>query len=228
MTLLVFRHDQRVTSPAEAAELFRALGSKLITTEGWVARDRTTIDPLIRALGPHRDDSLSITGGTLTAVAYAALPPLALARPSYIELTTHRGVELQIWPDRDPFGDVRDAIDRFYVKIAGPLKSGTIMNPTLAALDLLPPLLHAIGGEVSARLAIAPAAAAQLADRLGHDTLAWQSELMKIELATGEITKYATRATEHRIPKWRIAVDKALAKIRAERLPRAIAKLRGP
>jgi hypothetical protein len=230
VTLLVFEHELRVGSPEEAAALFRALGSHRVSTKGWIGRDRATIDRLLDALAPRDGDTVTFTAGTLDDASAAALRALADAGPGFVHLRDPAWTDLSMWRDRASVaardgsggefaggGAANHAAIARYRELAAPrVETGYVLHMSAPAKLALPAFLHALGAQVTALVELEPAAAAELATFVPYGELEWRDDMTVVRLPSGTITKYATRANERRVPKWKQAVARAMTKLRRD------------
>lgn len=108
MSLRPIEHARRLTSPAEAERLFRALGAKRVSTRGFHTKDPARFAALVAAIEPKREHTISFEDGVLDLPSFAAL---ALTPFSYLDVRT-RNANYRSWPDRETWVHARCDLER--------------------------------------------------------------------------------------------------------------------
>ncbi len=96
MALIPLAHAYRLSSPAAAEALYRALGERVVTARGYHTTSEERIAKLVDAVDPRRDNTLSFEGGMLDRPAHEAF--VATGAYHYFDLRTRQGTCLRVWP----------------------------------------------------------------------------------------------------------------------------------
>lgn len=245
VALIRLEHEWRLTSPAEAEALCRALGEKVVSARGYHTADPARIRRLVDAIEPKREHTISFQGGVIDV---SALDAYALTkRYSYFHLRT-REATLRAWPELYswvhassaerasavvagepttriddettvviPKGDLATALRVFHALTCAEIDRG--FATAVTTKPELVAMLIAFGARVDVALEIDVAAARSLSELYAGEPHEWQTNCVIVTFPDGAVTGYARQWNlEKERAQWFKRVEKAFRKLQNARV----------
>lgn len=225
MTLIPLTHARTLSTPGDAAALFRALGEKRVVLRGLHTTDPTRIARVIDAIEVARDHTVSFEGGTM-APAFEALRALALSGAyDYLDVRT-RLANLRLWPQRQCWvtsdgptfetTSIAAAVERFEATAGEPHQRGFVMQLRDAARPLAIRFAVALGATFHAVIEVELATAVALTELYAGESLEWAAYGISVRFPAGEIGGFlkTPKVEDKHRAKWHAQIDKALRKAR--------------